>query len=114
MSDDIFSKIIAREVPADIVYEDDDSLAFRDIAAAAPIHILVIPKKLIVSVEDIADEDAALVGKLFLTIQKVARQEGFAEAGYRVITNCGKGGGQEVPHLHFHVLSGGRLPGLKN
>lgn len=102
----IFTKIINREVPADIVHEDELCLAFRDVSPQAPTHILVIPKKPIVSLEQLEAEDAALLGHLWLTIQKVARDEGLSEGGYRVVVNCGRDGGQSVDHLHFHVLGG--------
>jgi histidine triad (HIT) family protein len=106
MPDTIFTKIIRKEIPAKIVYEDDLSLAFHDIKPQAPTHILVIPKKPIVSVEDIQPEDGALIGHLHLVIQRIAREQGIAEDGYRVVVNCGRNGGQEVPHLHFHLLAG--------
>lgn len=102
----IFTKIINREIPADIVHEDEHCLAFRDVSPQAPTHVLVIPKKPVVSLEHLEQEDAALLGHMWLTIQKVARQEGLAEGGYRVVVNCGKDGGQSVDHLHFHVLGG--------
>lgn len=102
----IFAKIIAKEIPAEIVYEDDRCLAFRDIAAQAPTHVLVIPKKPIVSIETLEDGDAELMGHLWKTIRDVARQEGLAESGYRVVVNCGGDGGQSVDHLHFHLLGG--------
>lgn len=105
----IFTKIINREIPADIVHEDEHCLAFRDVSPQAPMHVLVIPKKPIVSLEHLQQEDAALLGHMWLTIQKVARQEGLAEGGYRVVVNCGKDGGQSVDHLHFHVLGGRSL-----
>ena len=105
----IFDKIIAKEIPADIVHEDDRCLAFRDIAPKAPTHVLVIPKKPITSVEAIADEDATLLGHLWKIIRDVARQEGLAEHGYRVVVNCGSDGGQEVEHLHFHLLGGRKM-----
>lgn len=101
----IFTKIIAREIPADIVFEDDLVLAFRDIAPKAPTHILVIPKKEIVSLADLTDEDEAIVGRCIMAVKKVADAEGLV-GGYRLICNCGDDGGQEVPHLHFHVMGG--------
>jgi histidine triad (HIT) family protein len=101
----IFKKIIDREIPADIVYEDDLCLAFRDIAPQAPTHVLVIPKKEIPSVDDIADEDQALVGHLYLVIRKLAQDLGLT-GGYRVVVNNGRDGGQAVDHLHFHLLGG--------
>jgi histidine triad (HIT) family protein len=105
----VFSKIIAGQLPADIVYEDERVLAFRDIQPRAPVHILVIPKKPIPSVAHIEDEDGPLLGHLWLVVRRVAQEQGLAEAGYRVVVNCGDDGGQEVPHLHFHVLGGRRL-----
>ena len=104
----IFSKIIAKEIPADIVHEDDLCLAFRDINPQAPTHILVIPKKEIVSLADLTDEDESIVGRCVMVCSKVAKAEGL-DGGYRTIVNCGDDGGQEVPHLHFHVLGGRKL-----
>ena len=104
----IFTKIIDREIPAEIVYEDDLCLAFRDINPQAPTHILVIPKKEIVSLADLSDEDEAIVGRCIMAVNKVAAAEGL-DGGYRLICNCGDDGGQEVPHLHFHVLGGRKL-----
>jgi len=104
----LFKKIIDREIPAKIVYEDDLCLAFEDIRPQAPTHLLVIPKKEIPSVDGIAEEDEVLVGHLFLVIRKLAAERGLT-SGYRVVTNCGPDSGQEVPHLHFHLLGGRRL-----
>lgn len=109
MEDCLFCKIIKGEVPSNKVYEDEEFLAFHDINPAAPIHILVIPKKHIKSVAELEKEDEALMGKLFTVINKIAEQEGFKEDGYRIINNCGKNGGQEVMHLHFHILGGREL-----
>lgn len=106
MTDTIFSKIIRREIPADIVYEDDAVLAFRDLNPQAPVHVLFIPKKPIATLDDAKPEDAALLGHLLLTIADYARREGFAEQGYRVVNNCREYGGQTVYHLHLHVLAG--------
>ena len=106
MEDCIFCKIIKGEIPSKKVYEDKDVLAFHDINPAAPIHILVIPKKHISMLTDLTKEDEALIGKIYTTINKIAEQEGFAKQGYRVITNCGKDSGQEVMHIHFHILAG--------
>jgi histidine triad (HIT) family protein len=103
MSDTIFSKIIRREIPADIVYEDDLALAFRDVHPQAPVHILIIPKQVIVSIDTATDADAALLGHLLLTVKRVATQEGL-EKGYRVVINTGEDGGQTVFHLHLHLL----------
>lgn len=109
MGDTIFGKIIRKEIPAKIVYEDESCLAFHDVSPQAPVHVLVIPKKPIVSLEQLEDEDAPLLGHLWLTIQKVARQLELAESGYRVVVNCGRDGGQSVDHLHFHILGGRTL-----
>jgi histidine triad (HIT) family protein len=105
----IFKRIIDREIPADVVYEDDLCLAFRDVSPQAPVHVLVIPKQEIKSVDAIEETDAALLGHLWLVIGKIARELGVAEEGYRVVTNCGKLGGQSVDHLHFHILGGRRF-----
>ncbi len=103
MSDTIFSKIIRREIPADIVYEDDLALAFRDVHPQAPVHILIIPKQAIVSIAEATEADGALLGHLLLTVKRVATQEGLEE-GYRIVINTGKDGGQTVFHLHLHLL----------
>ena len=94
------------EIPSDKVYEDDEILAFKDINPAAPIHILLIPKKHISSLADLKDGDEKIIGKIYTIINKIAKEQGFIENGYRVIVNCGKDGGQEVMHLHFHLLAG--------
>jgi histidine triad (HIT) family protein len=104
--DTIFGKIIRREIPAQIVYETDNVLAFRDINPQAPVHILVIPKKPIPSVAALSPEDSALMGEVLLAAAEIANREGLAEGGYRVVTNIGHDGGQTVPHLHFHLLGG--------
>ena len=109
MEDCIFCKIVRGEIPSNKVYEDDEILAFKDINPLAPIHILVIPKKHITSTNDIQPEDEKMIGKIFLTIKEIAKKEGFAEEGYRVVNNCGENGGQEVKHLHFHILGGKKL-----
>lgn len=112
MSDTIFSKIIERELPADIVYEDDDIMAFRDIAPQAPVHVLIIPKIEIPTVNDIVPEQAELVGRLILVAQKIAADEGIAEDGYRLVINCNRHGCQEVFHLHVHLVGGRQLRGI--
>lgn len=109
MEDCIFCKIIKGEIPSKKVYEDEEVLAFHDINPAAPVHILVIPKKHITKLTDLRKEDETLIGKIFTTINKIAEQEGFEESGYRVIANCGKDSGQEVMHIHFHILAGKKL-----
>jgi len=101
----IFKRIIDKEIPADIVHEDDQCLAFRDINPKAPVHVLVIPKKEIANIDELVDEDAALIGHIWITIRNLARELGLEE-GYRVVVNCKEGGGQEVPHLHYHLLGG--------
>lgn len=101
----IFSKIIRREIPADIVYEDDLALAFKDIQPQAPVHILVIPKQPIAQLAHAESQDHALMGHLLLTVKRVAEQAGLSN-GYRVVINNGDDGGQTVPHLHLHILGG--------
>lgn len=105
----IFSKIIRKEIPAKIVYEDNDVLAFEDIEPQAPVHILVIPKKEIPTLNDLTEADAELMGKLFLAAQKIAKEQGFAEKGYRTVFNCNEDGGQTVNHIHLHLLAGRSL-----
>ena len=102
----IFSKIIAKEIPADIVYEDDLVLAFRDIAPSAPVHILIIPKAEIATVNDVSAEDEAALGRLFTAAASIAKDEGIAQDGFRLIVNCNQHGGQEVFHLHMHLVGG--------
>ena len=109
MDNCLFCKIINGEIPSNKVYEDDDVLAFYDINPAAPIHILVIPKKHITSLAHLEDGDEAIIGKIYTIINKIAEEKGFKDDGYRVIVNCGKDGGQEVMHLHFHILAGKQL-----
>ncbi|MDZ7959110.1 MAG: histidine triad nucleotide-binding protein [Aulosira sp. DedQUE10] len=104
----IFSKIIRREIPADIIYEDDLALAFNDIQPQAPVHILVIPKKAIAKLADTESQDHALLGHLLLTAKRVAQQAGL-ENGYRVVINSGADGGQTVYHLHIHILGGRQM-----
>lgn len=104
----LFEKIIAREIPANIVFEDDLCLAFRDIAPQAPTHILVVPKKLIPRICDASPEDQGLLGHLLLTAAKIARTENLAE-GFRIVINNGSHGGETVPHLHVHLLGGRHL-----
>jgi histidine triad (HIT) family protein len=103
MTETIFSKIIRKEIPADIVYEDELALAFRDVNPQAPVHILIIPKQPIISIAEATPEDAALLGHLLLTVKRVATQEGLIN-GYRVVINTGNDGGQTVFHLHLHLL----------
>jgi histidine triad (HIT) family protein len=102
----IFSKIIRREIPADIVYQDELVTAFRDIRPQAPIHILIVPNKLIPTANDATAEDEAALGRLFTVAARIAQQEGIAADGYRLLVNCNKHGGQEVYHLHMHLIGG--------
>jgi histidine triad (HIT) family protein len=104
----IFKRIIDREIPAKIVYEDEWCLAFEDVHPAAPTHVLVIPKKEITSVDGIAPDDEALIGHMFTAIRAIAAQLKLKN-GYRVVTNCGPDAGQAVQHLHFHILAGRKL-----
>jgi len=101
----IFKRIIDHEIPADIIYEDDQCLAFRDISPKAPTHVLVIPKKEIRSLDGLADGDANLLGHIWIVIRNLARQLKLGN-GYRVVVNCGPDGGQSVDHVHFHLLGG--------
>ena len=104
----IFKRIIDKEIPANIVYEDDICMAFHDVSPQAPVHVLVIPKKEIVSTDQLTEDDAVLLGRIYGVIRKLAKELGLAN-GYRVVTNCGEDGGQSVYHLHFHLLGGRRL-----
>jgi histidine triad (HIT) family protein len=104
--DCIFCKIANKEIPSTIVYEDEEILAFEDVNPVAPVHILVVPKKHISSLNDLTAEDSGLVAKIMLVIQNIAKEKNIAEAGYRVVNNCGELGGQTVNHIHFHLLGG--------
>lgn len=109
MSDTLFAKIIRREIPAEIVYENDQVLAFKDINPQAPVHVLFIPKTAIATLDDAGSDHAELLGTLMLAAADYARQQGFAENGYRVVMNCREDGGQSVYHIHLHLLAGRRL-----
>ncbi len=109
MSDCLFCRIIAGEIPAKIAYQDDDVVAFHDISPQAPLHVLVIPRKHIAMINDLQPDDASVVGKLFLAAKKVAADAGYAESGYRVVMNCGRDAEQTVFHIHLHVLAGRAL-----
>lgn len=106
MEDCIFCKISKGEIPSEKVYEDEEILAFKDINPAAPIHVLIIPKKHITNLMEVSDQDHQLMGKITVVMQKVAKQLGVDEKGFRIICNCGPDSGQEVMHLHFHLLAG--------
>jgi histidine triad (HIT) family protein len=107
----IFAKIIAGEVPADIVYRDEQVTCFRDIAPKAPTHILIVPNREIPTVNDLTADDAQLVGHMVLVAKQLAQQEGIAERGYRLVVNCNSEGGQVVYHLHMHLIGGRALAG---
>ena len=109
MSDCLFCKIVAGEVPSTKVYEDDSVYAFLDIAPQAPEHIVIVPKNHLGSTNEINSENSAVVGKVFEAAAKIAAERGFAEKGYRIVNNCGEDGGQTVGHLHFHLLAGRNL-----
>lgn len=102
----LFSKIIRHEIPAEILYQDELVTAFRDINPRAPSHILIIPNRLIPTVNDVTDADEVALGRLFTVAKKIAQQEGIAEKGYRLIVNCNAHGGQEVYHIHMHLVGG--------
>lgn len=105
-TDTLFSKIIRGEIPADVVYRDDLVTAFRDIHPKAPVHVLIVPNHVIPTAADVVSSDEAALGRLFVAARRIAEQEGLAEDGYRLIVNCKGDGGQEVDHLHMHLLGG--------
>lgn len=106
----LFERIIAHELPAQIVHQDDLVTAFRDIHPRAPTHILIVPNKPIPTSNDIADEDAGLIGHMFIVARDLAKREGIAQRGYRLVIQCNEHGGQEIFHLHLHLLGGAQLP----
>lgn len=108
----IFGKILREEIPCKKIYENDHVLAFHDIAPKAAIHIVIIPKQHVVGLNDTSSADTTLLGHLFASVNEVARAAGIAESGYRIISNAGPDSGQEVPHLHIHLLGGEPLPGF--
>lgn len=109
MPDTLFHKIIRREIPADIVYEDDRLIAFRDIAPQAPVHVLFVPKTSIATLDDMREDQAEIVGRLAFAAARYAKAQGFAEDGYRIVMNCNRHGGQTVFQLHLHLLAGAPL-----
>lgn len=109
MSNCIFCKIISGEIPAKKVFENDNIIAFNDINPEAPVHILIIPKKHIASVNEITEQDINIIGEIFLAAKEIAKNQGVSEDGYRVVTNCGEKAGQSVQHLHYHLLGGRNL-----
>lgn len=106
MSKTIFEKIIAREIPADIVHEDDLCACFRDIAPQAPVHLVLVPKRVIPRIAEAGDSDRDLLGHMLLSARKVAKEQGLGESGFRLVINNGPDGGESVPHLHIHILGG--------
>jgi len=109
MSDDLFERIVQRDIPADIVFEDEEILAFRDVNPQAPTHILIIPKRRIATINEADSSDAGLLGRLILTARQIAAEQGIAEDGYRLVFNCNSHGGQTVFHIHLHLLGGRSL-----
>jgi histidine triad (HIT) family protein len=105
----VFTKIINREIPSKIVYEDDLVIAFHDIQPIAPVHILIVPKKEIPTVNDVTEADEPALGRLFTVAARIAKEHNIAESGYRLVVNCNHDGGQEVFHLHMHLLGGERI-----
>lgn len=109
MTETVFDRILSREIPADIVFENDEILGFRDITPQAPVHVLFIPKRRIATLNDLEETDQGLIGRLMLAACAYARCQGFAANGYRCVINCGPDGGQSVDHIHLHLLAGRRL-----
>ena len=109
MTETIFTKIVKKEIPADFVFESEDIVAFRDINPQAPIHILIIPRKQIETISDLQPEDSNMVGRMILTAKQIAENEGLAENGYRLVFNCKEDGGQDVYHIHLHLLGGRKM-----
>ncbi len=107
--DCLFCKILAREVPAEIVYEDEQVVAFRDIRPKAPLHDLIIPREHLATLNDLGPEHRELIGHMHLVAARLAREAGFADSGYRTVLNCNRGAGQTIFHLHLHVIGGGRF-----
>lgn len=105
----IFAKIIAREIPSEMVYQDDLVTAFKDINPLAPVHILIVPNKEIPTINDVMPEDEAMLGRMFVVAKKIAAEQGIAESGYRLLVNCRDDAGQEVYHLHMHLVGGRKL-----
>lgn len=112
MDDCIFCSIIAGRIPSDFIYEDDEIVVFKDINPKAPVHVLIVPRKHIAGVNDVTEEDAPLLGNLFVVARKIAEQTKVAQAGYRLVVNTGREGGQEVDHLHIHLLGGRQMRAL--
>jgi len=111
MANCLFCKIIKGEIPTDFVYQDEDIVAFRDVEPSAPVHILIVPKKHIEKLQVVSDNEKSLLGQALLVAKKIAEREKITQSGYKVCLNCGEGGGQIVPHLHFHLLGGWKEEG---
>lgn len=109
MEETVFDKIIRHEIPADIVLETDELIAFRDIRPIAPVHILIIPKRRIPTIDDLSDDDAGLAGRMILAARDIARDLNISRKGYKLLFRVGRDGGQEIPHIHLHLLGGARL-----
>lgn len=109
LGDCIFCKIIKGEIPSEKVFENENVIAFKDISPAAPVHILIIPRKHISSINDIEDDDVNIIGEVFLAAKEIAKKLGIVEDGYRVVSNCGEKAGQTVMHLHYHLIGGRKL-----
>ena len=109
MSDCLFCKMVSGEIKTDVVYEDEHVFAFRDINPQGPVHVLVIPKEHIATLNELEEEHAELMGRMFLTAKKIAEMENMAENGYRTVINCNRHGGQEVYHIHLHVIGGRQM-----
>lgn len=107
--DCIFCRIISGDIPSDMVYSDDEVVAFRDVRPVAPTHILIVPRRHIAGINDVEEADAALVARMMLLARRLAQEEGVAQSGYRLVVNCGPDGGQEVMHLHLHLIGGRKL-----
>ncbi len=104
--DCLFCRILGGDIPADVIYESEDAIAFRDIDPQAPTHVLIIPRRHIATLNDLGDDDAAVVGSLFTAAREIAAREGLSEQGYRTVINCNEGAGQSVFHIHLHLLGG--------
>ncbi len=109
MAKTLFEKICDREIPADIVHEDELCVCFKDIAPQAPVHLLLVPRKPVPRIAEAADEDRDLIGHLFLTARRIAKEQGLGESGFRLVVNNGADGGEAVPHLHIHILGGRQM-----
>jgi len=109
MEGTVFDKIIGREIPADIVFETDEIIAFRDIHPLAPVHVLIIPKRRIATIDDLTDDDAGLAGRMILAARDIARDLNISAKGYKLLFRVGHDGGQEIPHIHLHLIGGARL-----